>query len=63
MKRYVTTKAQRAAIRALYLRSNDGAPSYLAFRRRFRYDYLNGVMFGGWCGMLVGIEADGFSHT
>ena len=43
--------------------------SYLSFRRRFRlHDYFGGsdkgAYFGGpWCGMFIGIEYDGYTHS
>ena len=56
------TRDQREAIKRLYDRSPDGAVSYLAFRRRFRLclgDYIGAQ----WCGMFIGIETDGHTHS
>jgi len=56
------TRDQREAIKRLYDRSSDGAVSYLAFRRRFRLclgDYIGAQ----WCGMFIGIETDGHTHS
>ena len=56
------TRKQSEAIKRLYDRSQDGAASYLSFRRRFQ------VCFGDyvgtkWCGMFIGIETDGYTHS
>jgi hypothetical protein len=55
------TKEQQRAILKLFNRSSDGAASYLQFRRRFTdfRDYAGGQ----WCGMFIGIERDGYTHT
>jgi len=71
-----TTRGQRLALKRLFERSPidadhhrleplEGVPiSYRQFRRGVR------PMFGGqgcilvqWCGMWVGIEPDGYTHT
>ena len=36
--------------------------SYLAFRRTVEPTYDNSVMVQ-WCGMYIGIEADGYPHS
>ena len=60
------TRSQCEAIKRLYDRSPDSAVSYLAFRRRFRLysvgsvgDYIGAI----WCGMFIGIETDGHTHS
>lgn len=55
------TRAQRQAIRRLHSRNADGAPDYRSFRRRFASG--GGFIGGQWCGMFVGIEPDGYTHT
>jgi hypothetical protein len=59
------TRAQIESLYRLYSRNNDGSNSYLAFRRRARLTGITGDMYLGidWCGMFVGIESDGHSHT
>jgi hypothetical protein len=69
------TKQQREAVKRLYDRSPDGAVSYLNFRRRFRLysswqvsesfgsSGLGDYIGGQWCGMFIGIETDGHTHT
>jgi hypothetical protein len=60
------TRSQREAIKRLYDRSTDGAVSYLAFRRRFRLYSVGSVgdyIGGAWCGMFIGIETDGHTHS
>lgn len=55
------TKRQALAIQKRFESSPDGAASYLAFRRRWKN---HGDFIGAnWCGMFVGIEKDGHSHT
>jgi hypothetical protein len=57
------TKAQQQALLALYQRSPDGAASYLAFRRRAAYSHMVGCVMIPWCGMWIGIEYDGHTHS
>lgn len=59
------TKSQRKSVADLYKASPDGAKSYLQFRRRVRlFGTKNDRYAGlGWCGMFVGIEKDGHTHT
>lgn len=56
-----TTRAQRLAIRRTYQRSADNAPTYRAFRRRI----IPGpdCILLPWCGMWLGIEKDGYTHS
>ena len=60
-----TTRAQIESLYRLYSRNNDGSNSYLAFRRRARLVGITGDMYLGinWCGMFIGIESDGYSHS
>ena len=60
------TRSQREAIKRLYDRSPDGEVSYLAFRRRFRLYCIGsaGEYIGArWCGMFIGVEYDGYTHS
>jgi hypothetical protein len=59
------TKAQQRSILELWNRSEEarGTDSYLAFRRRARYVSFLGCVTIEWCGMIVGIESDGYMHT
>lgn len=52
-----------AACASLFNRSADGAVHYEAFKARFQYINFVGCWLGQWCGMTVGIESDGFTHT
>lgn len=54
---------EQEACKALFDRSADGAADYAAFRERFKYDRLNGCWIGEWCGMIVGIEENGYTHS
>ena len=59
------SKSQQRAVKNLYdrLEDTDDRESFLAFRRRVMPgiggDYV-GIL---WCGMYVGIELDGHTHT
>jgi len=58
------TRKQRESIFGRYLLDPDGARSYLQFRRRvvpaIGGDY---VMLLPWCGMWLGVETNGYSHS
>ena len=55
------TPEQVAAICELYKRSPDGSPNKVHFFHRVQqyHDYC-GIP---WCGMFVGIEKDGYTHS
>lgn len=55
------TKAQQAAIYRKYQQDSDGARSYLEFRRRVVQGY--DCLMLQWCGMWLGIESDGYTHS
>ena len=55
------TKAQQVAIYRKYQQSPDGARSYLEFRRRVKQGY--DCLMLNWCGMWLGIETDGYTHS
>jgi len=63
------TKAQRSAVHKLYDRNKDGSTSYRAFRRRvfpgicWKKNGPGSYVMVGWCGMFIGIELDGHTHT
>jgi hypothetical protein len=77
MQAYVTTRAQREAIHALYLK--EIAPSrewrypgsYRQYRRRFKpCDWFGRRLEGSYLGcrvfngtMFVGVERDGYTHS
>ena len=54
------TRAQRLALRRLYLRNTNGHTSYLSFRRSIMPGIYIGIL---WCGMFIGIERDGHTHS
>ena len=58
----MTTRAQRLALAALYRRHDLGV-SYLQFRRGAFLAVRGECLMVRWCGMLVGIETDGYTHT
>ena len=66
---HTMTKAQQQACLRLFNRQSEMIDpvdeSYLAFRRRFikigaSYDPY---YIGPWCGMFIGIELDGYTHS
>ena len=61
--RMTLTKAQRRALFRLYSRNADGTHSYRQFRQRVFPGMGGEYIMVQWCGMYVGIEADGHSHT
>lgn len=57
------TKQQQMALHKVYLRDTSVAPSYLAFRRKAQYIAHMSVVMVQWCGMWLGIELDGYTHS
>ena len=58
----VITRAQREAILRKYQQNPDGSTSYRAFRSRAHRAFAGTVMLH-WCGMWLGIEPDGYTHS
>jgi hypothetical protein len=63
---FVLSKAQRQAAYALFARNPSGFDSY----RQFRKTLVRPMLFGAgaiqvypWCGMFVGVERDGYTHS
>jgi len=64
----VLTRAQREALYRVYIRpvngtTHTGIRGYRAFRRMAAYDGLMGCVMLPWCGMWLGIEPDGHTHS
>jgi hypothetical protein len=59
------TPAQVEAINKLYRRSHDGSKDRREFFTRIQECGIGSDRFAGikWCGMFVGIEPDGYTHT
>jgi hypothetical protein len=59
------SKSQQHAVKKLYdrLEDNDDRESFLAFRRRVMPGIGGDYVGVPWCGMYVGIELDGHTHT
>lgn len=58
----ILTKPQRKSLAALWKLS--GVASYRTFRRSvFPYPGDDGCVMVPYCGMLVGIERDGYAHS
>jgi hypothetical protein len=54
------TKQQRASLKRKWTQDNQGM-SYLAFRRTVSGGY--DCIMVKWCGMWLGIETDGYTHS
>ncbi len=57
------TRKQRESIFGRYLLNPDGARSYLQFRRRVQPAIGGGCVMLPWCGMWLGVETDGYTHS
>ena len=72
---HTMTKEQQKSCKKLYereqprvgsntLRIGRNRESYLKFRRRFKFGMSYDPYFiGPWCGMFIGIEPDGHTHS
>lgn len=58
----VLSRAQRVALKRVYDRGTSEG-TYLRFRRTAQYDHLLDCVMVGFCGMLLGIERDGYTHS
>jgi hypothetical protein len=56
------TRAQREAVARKFSQNPDGATSYREFRKRARPGWSGELMLQ-WCGMWLGIERDGYTHS
>jgi hypothetical protein len=54
------TKEQQQAIKRKFERDDQGM-TYLQFRRSVKYGY--DCLMVRWCGMWLGIEKDGYTHS
>lgn len=66
------TRPQRVALKGLYTRMVDDTrpslekrlPTYRGFRRTVKPIFFgDGAVIVPWCGMWVGIELDGYTHS
>lgn len=55
------TREQRLAIKKLYDRTENKILTYRQFRKTVQYGF--DCLMVQWCGMWVGIERDGYTHT
>lgn len=63
MPRRIPTKAQQKALLVLWQRYKQ-SPTFLRFRRNaFWHSDGSGCLMIPWCGMYVGIETDGHTHS
>ena len=61
-----TTRAQREQLWKLYKRQNwikQHRQSYYEFRKTVVSYFSDRCIMVVWCGMVVGIETDGYPHT
>jgi len=56
----ILTKAQRKALHRKWVQENQNM-TYLAFRRTVEPGW--GCIMVKWCGMWLGIEPDGYTHS
>jgi hypothetical protein len=57
------TRKQMMAFREVYLRDARIVPaSYLAYRRTIQMAFGDCYMIP-WCGMFLGVEPDGYTHS
>lgn len=57
------TKAQLETLKRYWLRlPEEDRMSYRAFRKT-AYTFFGDCLMVPWCGMVVGIETDGYGHT
>jgi len=61
----ILTRPQREAIARKYRQNPDGAMSYLEFRRRVvaGFSGCESLAVLNWCGMWLGVEPDGYTHS
>lgn len=57
------TDKQRDALKILYHRDKNGAANFLEFIKPAHESNLMGCVMVPWCGMQVGIETDGYTHS
>ena len=57
------TEAQVRALRELFDRSPDGSPNLASFEARAQKALMDSCLMIQWCGLWVGIETDGYTHS
>ncbi len=56
------TKPQQVSLLRKYQQDTNNYPTYRAFRRTVAIDICGAAMVY-WCGMWLGIEPDGYTHS
>ena len=56
-------RQQLEALYRLFCRDPDGSQSFLEFRRRDIPSLIGDYYMIPWCGMWLGIEPDGYTHS
>ena len=59
----LTTDDQLRALRRKFAQSADGSPDFDHFKARAQNDSLMDCVMIHWCGMWLGIETDGYTHS
>ncbi len=60
----VLTREQRIALKRIYDRDWDKPDSYMKFRRTVECGTIRDqFVMVKWCGMWLGIEPDGYTHS
>ena len=57
------TRAQRKAVYRKYCENADGCSTYREFRKRVTPAGFGDYVMLDWCGMMLGIERDGYTHS
>lgn len=57
------TLMQKRALKRLWERGRETHPSYLRLRRNAYWETAGNALLVPWCGMTVGIEPDGYTHS
>ena len=56
-------KEQRYGAFRKFQQSRDGSPNFADFVTRIKPEFYGDAIMFGWCGMYVGVEVDGYTHT
>ena len=56
------TRAQREALHRKWRQDNQGI-TYEQFRKSVQYASYDNCILVAWCGMWLGIESDGYTHS
>lgn len=57
------TKQQQIALKRIFDRDPTQYSSYLEMRRLVQHSFFDDSIMLPWCGMWLGIEKDGYTHS